>query len=235
MNKVNQEQNILTTLKLENVNKYYKNTNNDKHIILSNINFEINKQQTVALIGPSGSGKSSFLNTCGLLDNNFTGNITINNIKIHQNQDIQLTEIRKNYIGFIFQFHHLLQDLTVLENIIIKSLLLNINKKDAIENALDLLKKVGLSNKQNVYPSYLSGGEKQRVAIVRALINKPLILIADEPTGNLDKKNAHLIFDLILQLTQDSNISTIIATHDLDLSKQIKIHYKIDNKELIKE
>jgi lipoprotein-releasing system ATP-binding protein len=134
MNKVNQEQNILTTLKLENVNKYYKNTNNDKQIILSNINFEINKQQTVALIGPSGSGKSSFLNTCGLLDNNFTGNITINNIKIHQNQDIQLTEIRKNYIGFIFQFHHLLQDLTVLENIIIKSLLLNINKKDAIEN-----------------------------------------------------------------------------------------------------
>lgn len=235
MSKVNQEQNILTTLKLENVNKYYKNTNHDKQMILSNINFEINKQQTVALIGPSGSGKSSFLNTCGLLDNNFTGNITINNIKIHQNQDIQLTEIRKNYIGFIFQFHHLLQDLTVLENIIIKSLLLNINKKDAIENALDLLQKVGLSKKQNVYPSYLSGGEKQRVAIVRALINKPLILIADEPTGNLDKKNAHLIFDLILQLTQDSNISTIIATHDLDLSKEIKIHYKIDNKELIKE
>lgn len=235
MNKIIKEENTLTTLKLQNVNKYYKNALNDKQIILSNVNFEINKQQTVALIGPSGSGKSSFLNTCGLLDNNFTGSIYINNIKVHQNKDTQQTEIRKNYIGFIFQFHHLLQDLTVLENIIIKSLLLNISKKEAIENALDLLKKVGLLHKQNIYPSYLSGGEKQRVAIVRALINKPLILIADEPTGNLDKKNAHLIFDLILELTQDSSISTIIATHDLDLSKQIPIHYKIDNKELIKE
>ena len=178
-----------TALKLCNIEKNYNSSNAEIGVIevLSNINLELIKGEIVGLVSPSGGGKSTLLQVAGLLDKPTSGEIIINDQKVDDYNVKQITNFRKKEIGFIYQFHHLLPEFSALENISIPQWCSGKSKKDSYQFSLKLLESVGLSNRKNHRPSELSGGEQQRVALCRALANQPSILIADEPTGNLDK------------------------------------------------
>lgn len=206
-----------------NVGKYY-NFNGNKISILQNLNLTINAGDFNILMGPSGSGKTTLLNICGMLDEVTSGLLTINNQEVAKLSNLKKTQLRGSLIGFIFQFHNLLPDFTALENVALPLLINKVNKKLAIQQALDMLNSVGLHARAKHYPSMLSGGEQQRVAIARALISKPKLLIADEPTGNLDKKTASEILELMLNLAKINNTAMLVATHDINLTK-LTSHY----------
>tara|TARA_B100001741_G_scaffold293765_1_gene275615 strand:- start:99 stop:764 length:666 start_codon:yes stop_codon:yes gene_type:complete len=194
-------------IKAENISKYYK-----ENRILDNVNFSLNEKEIVSILGPSGSGKTSLLNILGLLDKEYEGNITIDNHNISKTK--KLDYIRRNYIGFIFQFHHLLPEFTIFENLLIPLYYNNQTKDEKyklVDEKLDLLDIKHLKNK---FPDEISGGECQRVAIIRSIINKPKIILADEPTGNLDQKNSKNVIKLLYKLKLDYSISIVIATHD---------------------
>ena len=196
-------------LKAINISKTYEKTG-EKLNILRNINLSILKSEIVVLVGPSGSGKSTLLNILGTLDTNYNGQLIIEG-KILNNA-VDLAPIRRNKIGFIFQFHHLLPEFTIYENLQIPRMIQggNNNYKDI----LDMLKYVGLYKRLNHYPDEISGGEKQKIAVLRALVNNPPLIIADEPTGNLDSENSQILLNLISDLRVKYNKSFIIATHD---------------------
>ena len=194
-------------LEANNLSKTYK-INNEIINVLNGINLCINEGELVVLIGPSGSGKSTLLNILGTIDNNYDGIIKINNINIKSDED--LSYVRSNMIGFIFQFHHLLPEFTIIENLKIPKLLSN-NTGEDIDKLLDY---IGLTHRKDHYPDQISGGERQRVAVLRALINKPALILADEPTGNLDRENSKLLLNLISSIKEKYQQSFIIATHD---------------------
>ena len=181
--------------------------------VLKNINFIFKPGKIYSLIGPSGSGKSTLLNLISLIDKPSSGFLKLNNIKINENNINQRDMIRSEKIGIIYQDKNLLSDFTTLENVYIARLSLSNDKKKAISDAKNLIKKVGLDKRLSHFPSELSGGESQRVAISRALINSPEIILADEPTGNLDHKNAKDIFKLLFSLKSKKRI-IIFATHN---------------------
>ena len=203
-------------IKAQNICKsYYKN---GKEInILDNINFEINEAEIKVLLGPSGSGKSTLLNILGTLDSDYLGNLYIDDVEIHSL--LTISEIRKYKIGFIFQFHHLLPEFTILENILIPQMITNKSSKDAEKDSIEMLKLFNLHNRKNHYPSEVSGGERQRVAALRAIANNPLVVLADEPTGNLDRDNSKKMLELIVDLKEKYNQSFVIATHDEEIVK----------------
>jgi len=187
----------MSILKLENVTKIYK-TKVEEIKILNNINFEINESDLISIQGKSGSGKTTLLNILGLLDSDFNGNIYIDDKNI---KSLSKTEIRAKNIGFVFQFHYLLPEFTALENVMLPGFKNKENSRVEIKNrAIELLELVGLKDRLHHYPNELSGGEKQRVAIARALINNPKIILADEPTGNLDEHNSKNINELFLKI-----------------------------------
>ena len=198
-------------IELKNIVKDYSGSK--KINVLKNINFIFQYGKIYSLTGPSGSGKSTLLNLISLIDKPSSGTIKINDIKICENNIEQKDEIRSKKIGIIYQDKNLLSDFTTLENVYMARLSLDNNKKKAVLDARNLIKKVGLDKRINHYPSQLSGGESQRVAISRALINSPEILLADEPTGNLDHKSAEDIFKLLFSLKNKKRV-IIFATHN---------------------
>ena len=196
-------------LSVKNLKKSYSD-GKSKLEVLKDISFDLKKGSILTIKGPSGSGKSTLLSLLGTLDTQDSGDITINNKNLKDYDDF--SEVRNNHIGFIFQFHNLISELNVTENICVPAFISN---KEIDHNFLDtLFEYFQLSNKENAFPLDLSGGEKQRVSVMRAIINKPSIVIADEPTGNLDEKNALKLIDLFKKLNKDFQLTFIIATHD---------------------
>ncbi len=207
------------TLELHKISKKY-GSNECRVEALKNISLKVKKNEVVSLIGPSGSGKTSLLQIAGLLDNATSGKIIINNHHIKNKDDCFRTRIRKNNIGFIYQFHHLLPELSVLENVLLPLYIKGFSKKESLVKARQILKDVELENRVDFMPGQLSGGQQQRVAIARALVTKPSIILADEPTGNLDSSLSEKIFDLIYQQVKKYELSCIIVTHNQKLAKK---------------
>ena len=218
-------------VELKNINKIYKTKVENIHI-LKNVNLSFNKRDFISIQGKSGSGKTSLLNILGLLDEPTNGEIYIGGEKIHYGNEKSKTAIRNKKIGFVFQFHYLLNEFTALENVMIPALVnKNINKNEAKKKAKELLNLVGLSKRTKHKPMELSGGEKQRVAIARAMINDPDIILADEPTGNLDMETSNMINQLFMKINRERNQSIIIVTHSLELANLATYKYKIENGE----
>ena len=204
-------------LELKKISRSYQL--NDKNLsIFKDINFSIKTKEKVALVGPSGCGKTSFLHIAGLLEAPSSGDVYINGKKINWNSDKNLSNSRLRDIGFIFQFNNLLDDFNATENIALPYIIAGHKKKIAIEKAELLLSQVGLENRMKSFPNQLSGGEQQRVAIARSLINEPSIILADEPTGNLDFKSSMNVMELFNKLIEEYGCSIILATHDLNIA-----------------
>ncbi|MGN0919785.1 MAG: ABC transporter ATP-binding protein [Alphaproteobacteria bacterium] len=186
--------------------------------ILKDINFEIRPGEIVALVGPSGSGKSTLLHIAGLLDTPTAGTIEIAGQNATKMSDAGRTKLRQKTIGFVYQSHLLLPDFNALENVMMPQLIAGVKEKQAKSHATDLLKQVGLSHRLTHRAGQLSGGEQQRVAIARALANSPALLLADEPTGNLDPKTADEVFDTFLRIVRQTGLSALLATHNPELA-----------------
>jgi len=208
-------------LKLENISKTYKQSGSDLDVI-EDSSLSVFGCETVAFVGPSGCGKTTLLQLCGLLDDPTDGVIYVNGCNVAQLSDLEKTNIRRNDIGFIFQFHHLLPEFSVIENVMLPALVNQKSDRRTIrKKAIDILDSLGLETKINNSPAQLSGGERQRVAIARAVINSPSIILADEPTGNLDPENSEIVFDLLLRVVEDCNSSLLMVTHNIDLAKKL--------------
>lgn len=218
-------------LELKNINKIYKTKAEEIHI-LKDINFVARKGDFISIQGKSGSGKTTLLNIIGLLDEASNGVMEIDEKQINYKNEKIKNKIRHEKIGFVFQFHYLLNEFTALENVMIPALInKKINKKELKEKARQLLELVELGHRINHKPLELSGGEKQRVAIARALINDPEILLADEPTGNLDSDTSDIINGLFKKINEEKEQAIIIVTHSIELANMAKKRYVIKNGE----
>jgi lipoprotein ABC transporter, ATP-binding protein len=204
-------------LKCTNIGKSYRDGSLNVQV-LKNLNLEVKEGEGISIIGSSGSGKSTLLHILGGLDKPSEGKITLMNQDISNMSQRQLGELRNNYLGFVYQFHHLLPEFSALENVMMPLLIGKKNKSEAETQAADMLEKVGLKQRILHRPSELSGGERQRAAIARALVTRPKCLLADEPTGNLDRKNAQNILDMMMDLKTELNTSLIVVTHDDELA-----------------
>lgn len=200
-------------LRIENLRKTYQTGPNQVEV-LKGVDLKVNQGEIVVIIGPSGVGKSTLLHIIGGLDKPSDGNIFINEINIFNLNNGELAEFRNKSIGFVFQFHHLLPEFTALENLLIPGMIGKGNLNEIKSDAINLLGEVGLSQRTSHKPSELSGGEQQRIAVARALMNQPKLVLADEPTGNLDKKNSESLYNLILNLNKKLNQTFIIVTHN---------------------
>jgi lipoprotein-releasing system ATP-binding protein len=189
--------------------------------VLRGVDLTIGVGERVAIMGASGSGKSTLLHLLGGLEKPSSGQVVLDNIDIHKIGASGLAKLRNRALGFVYQSHHLLGEFTVLENVAMPQLIGGKTVKEASENAVELIKRVGLGHRLEHKPGELSGGERQRAAIARALINKPALVMADEPTGNLDSKTAHQVYELMLQLNQEMNVSFLVVTHDHELASRI--------------
>lgn len=201
--------------------------------VLKGINFSMDAGESVALVGQSGSGKSTLLQIAALLEQPTSGKVIISDIDASSVSEEQRTRLRLDNLGFVYQFHNLLPEFSALENVTIPLLIRKVSRKDAEERAQALLEQVELGHRAKHNPRNLSGGEQQRVAIARALANEPSIIIADEPTGNLDPKNAESVFNLFLELIKKSNAAVFMATHNIELAKRLSKIVTISNGVLI--
>lgn len=197
--------------------------------VLQGIDLKVSKGEMLALVGSSGSGKSTFLHIAGALDKPSSGSITINDIDLNDLSDKERAKFRNQHVGFIYQFHHLMMEFTALENVSMPLLIRGDSLKSAKIEAQTILAKVGLSHREDHRPSELSGGERQRVAIARALVTKPSLILADEPTGNLDFDTAEQIYQLLISLNQSEKTSFVIVTHDLTLAGKMHRQLTLDH------
>jgi ABC-type lipoprotein export system ATPase subunit len=217
-------------LKVANLSKSF-----DNQLILDSVSFEIKKGETAAIVGPSGSGKTTFLNIAGTLDLADSGTVYFNNQDISFMSERERSEFRNKHIGFIFQMHYLLPQCTVLENILIPTLSYSSKneKLSAQKRAEYLLEKIGMIQHRNKLPGQLSGGECQRTAFVRALINQPELILADEPTGSLDEENAAILASELIYLNKEFNTTLIVVTHSLLLAEKMDKTWHLQNYKLI--
>lgn len=222
-------------VELENVSKSYTNqgivTSRD---VLTEINLSVKKGDAISIIGPSGSGKSTLLNILGTLDQPTSGSVKIKGNNVNQYSEKQLAEIRNKHIGFIFQLHHLLPQLNLIENVLVPTIPFadKSYRKQAHKRAMELLNAVGLADKIYQHPGQLSGGECQRATVVRALINEPDLILADEPTGSLDQDSADHMGELLSEINRNQNVAMIIVTHSMELAKKMDSIYKLDHNKL---
>ena len=207
-------------LECQNINKFYQEGENQTQV-LKGVSFAMKPQELVAIVGSSGSGKSTLLHTLGGLDQPSSGEVFIKGQSLQKASESELAKLRNQNLGFVYQFHHLMADFTALENVMMPMLIGRQNKTEAKDRAEKILGSVGLSHRITHRPSALSGGERQRVAIARALVNNPALVLADEPTGNLDHKTTESIFELIQTLNSEQNIAFLLVTHDMSLAQKL--------------
>ncbi len=219
-------------LELKNIEKkYYTPSGKVPVTILNNISLQVEQGEAIAVVGPSGSGKSTLLNIIGALDKPTSGSVNFNGKNLATMNENELANIRNMEIGFIFQLHHLLPQCTVLENVLIPTIpqKKKKNNKEFRNRAKILLGKVGLENHFDYFPARLSSGEQQRVAVVRALINQPRLVLADEPTGSLDQTSADNLGQILIDLNKAENVTLIVVTHSLDLAERMNTVYNLQN------
>lgn len=227
---------IAPLLKLNNLSKSYLTAGGSEELrILHGINLALNRGESLAILGPSGSGKSTLLNIIGTLDRPTSGEVIFDGEDVGRLDDIALARVRNAKIGFIFQAHHLLPQCTVLENVLVPTLASADKglRGSAPDRARKLLDRVGLQNRLEHRPGQLSGGERQRVAVVRALINEPKLLLADEPTGALDQSSAHNLAQLLTEINREQNLTLILVTHAIDLAARMQRKVEIQNGTLV--
>ena len=222
-------------IKINKLNKKFKLSNNDNLLIFENLDLNIDKNSITSIIGPSGCGKSTLLNILGLLDSSYNGDYIFNNQNIQKMRNSHLSKIRNRNIGFIHQFFYLIPELSVLENIKLPALINNSNDALITSDAIKLLETLEIDEKQNMKPNLLSGGEQQRVAIARSLINKPELILADEMTGNLDESTSDEIIEFFLNFIKKNNLSLIYVTHNSKYAEMADIQYELKNKTLLKK
>ena len=215
-------------VKLVGVERTYRQ--GEKHLhVLQGADLRILPGEIVALVGPSGAGKSTLLHIAGLLEDPDQGEVTVTGQECSQLSDDERTALRRTKIGFVYQFHHLLPEFSAVENIMIPLMANGIEKRRARDAAFKLVEGVGLSDRSSHRPAQLSGGEQQRVAIARALSNSPMVLLADEPTGNLDNQTALGVFQLLQELVRDRELGALVATHNLDLARKMDRILRLEN------
>ena len=223
-----------TVLKLRKVTKIFGGKGDVPLVeIFNGMDFSVKTNEVVGLFSPSGSGKTTFLQIAGLLDSKFSGDIYINGSIVDAKNDFQTSIMRRKNIGFVFQFHHLIQEFSALENIILPLLFDGTSKKIAVKKGQHLLEKVGLGKRMDNRPAELSGGEQQRVAICRAIISEPALLLADEPTGNLDQLTTSKVMSFLIEQIKEHNISAIIASHNPMISKLVDKNAKIADGKIV--
>jgi lipoprotein-releasing system ATP-binding protein len=221
-----------STLTLKNISKNFIQGNEQLHV-LKNVNLEIKPKEIVALIGPSGSGKSTLLQIAGLLDDPSGGEIYLNGTLCSGASDKFKTELRRDYLGFVYQYHNLLPDFDAIENVILPQLIAGVKYKEAADKAKWLLHRLELDERENHRPAELSGGEQQRVAIARALANTPKLLLADEPTGNLDPNTSENVFSILMEVVRETGLSALVATHNIDLAHRMDREVQLKDGKLI--
>ena len=207
-------------LVLKNINKTFRQGDNVLEV-LKDVQLTVKPKEIVALIGPSGSGKSTLLQIAGLLEQPTDGEVYVNGELCSNGNDNLRTELRRDYLGFVYQYHNLLPDFDALENVILPQLVAGVNYKEAADKAAWLLQRLGLGERMKHRPAELSGGEQQRVAIARALANTPKLLLADEPTGNLDPNTSDNVFLTLLDVVKETGLSALIATHNIELAHKM--------------
>jgi ABC-type lipoprotein export system ATPase subunit len=219
-------------LELKNISKKYSMPSGKGYTtVLKDISLQVSPGAMIAVVGPSGSGKSTLLNIIGALDKPSSGEVTLFGKNLDECDDTELSRIRNREIGFIFQFHHLLPQCTVLENVLIPTIPRGLKKRneEVQERAKKLLERVGLSKHMEYFPAQLSGGEMQRVAVVRALINKPKLVLADEPTGSLDKDSSENLGRLMVGMNKEEGTTLITVTHSVDFARLMEKVFKLQN------
>ena len=220
------------TLELKNIYRSFKQGSQTLEV-LKGINLDIEKGEVIALIGPSGSGKSTLLQIAGLLEKPTKGEIYLDGQKCSKLGDAMRTALRRDYLGFVYQYHNLLPDFDATENVMLPQMIDGIKPKIAREKAEWLLSRLGLAKRFKHRPAELSGGEQQRVAIARALANTPKLLLADEPTGNLDPRTSEIVFAELLTIVRETGLSALIATHNHDLANQMDRKVQLEDGKLI--
>ncbi|PPR78294.1 MAG: putative ABC transporter ATP-binding protein [Alphaproteobacteria bacterium MarineAlpha3_Bin5] len=220
------------TLELSNIICTFRQAEKNLEI-LKGINLKLNRGEVVALIGPSGAGKTTLLNIAGLLESPGSGTVTINGMDCTNLNDNAKTQVRRENLGFVYQYHHLLPEFSAIENITISQIIAGISKDEAIARANQILEWMGLSDRKDHRPSKLSGGEQQRIAIARAIATSPQLLLADEPTGNLDPDTGLEVCKVLIKLARGSGLTAFIATHNIELANRMDRIIRLDHGVLI--